>query len=90
MSPTEPLVVEALRGGQVESLHAVDAMVASADGSIAAVYGDGERGVFPRSAIKALQVSARSGEGMGGWIAWIEAARAMALAGHPLSANAAE
>ncbi|MCG6858563.1 MAG: hydrogenase nickel incorporation protein HypB [Salaquimonas sp.] len=40
-------------------------------------------------AIKALKVSARSGEGMGGWIAWIEAARMMALAGHPLSDQAA-
>jgi len=40
-------------------------------------------------AIKALQVSARTGEGMAGWIAWIEAARAMALAGHPLSDQAA-
>ncbi len=36
--------------------------------------------------IKVLKVSARSGEGLGAWIAWIEAARAMALAGHPLSA----
>ena len=41
-------------------------------------------------AIKALKVSARTGEGMAGWLAWIEAARAMALAGHELSANAAE
>ncbi len=41
-------------------------------------------------AIKALQVSARTGEGMSAWIAWIEAARMMALAGHPLSAPAAE
>lgn len=51
----QPLIVEALRGGRVESLHAVDAVIASADGSIAAVHGDGDRGVFPRSAIKALQ-----------------------------------
>lgn len=40
--------------------------------------------------IKALKVSARTGEGMAGWIAWIEAARAMALAGRELPANAAE
>jgi hydrogenase nickel incorporation protein HypB len=39
-------------------------------------------------AIKVLKVSARTGEGMGGWLAWIEAARAMVLAGHPLSAAA--
>ncbi|MEJ2117287.1 MAG: hydrogenase nickel incorporation protein HypB [Alphaproteobacteria bacterium] len=35
-------------------------------------------------AVKILQLSARSGEGMEGWLAWIEAAQAMALAGHPL------
>ncbi len=40
-------------------------------------------------AIKVLKVSARSGEGMENWIAWIEAARAMELAGHALG-NAAE
>jgi hydrogenase nickel incorporation protein HypB len=39
-------------------------------------------------AIKVLKVSARTGESMGGWLAWIEAARAMVLAGHPLSAAA--
>lgn len=39
-------------------------------------------------AIKVLQVSARTGEGMAGWCAWIEAARAMQLAGHPAGAAA--
>ncbi|MEP3436313.1 MAG: hydrogenase nickel incorporation protein HypB [Hoeflea sp.] len=39
-------------------------------------------------AIKILQVSARSGEGMEAWIAWLAAARAMALAGHRLGAAA--
>ncbi len=41
-------------------------------------------------AIRTLSVSARTGEGMASWIAWIEAARGMALAGHPLAATAAE
>ncbi|MBZ0164129.1 MAG: hydrogenase nickel incorporation protein HypB [Notoacmeibacter sp.] len=40
--------------------------------------------------IRALKVSARTGEGMAAWLSWIEAARSMALAGHPLSATAAE
>lgn len=35
-------------------------------------------------AIKVLKVSARTGEGLEAWLAWIEAARAMGLAGHPL------
>lgn len=39
-------------------------------------------------AIKILQVSARSGEGMEAWIAWLSAARAMVLAGHRLGAAA--
>ncbi|GAB4356362.1 MAG: hydrogenase nickel incorporation protein HypB [Oricola sp.] len=39
-------------------------------------------------AIKVLKVSARTGEGMESWTAWIMAARAMALAGHPLGTAA--
>ena len=38
--------------------------------------------------IKVLQVSARTGEGMEAWVAWLTAARAMALAGHPLGTAA--
>ncbi|BCM17536.1 hydrogenase nickel incorporation protein HypB [Mesorhizobium sp. J8] len=37
--------------------------------------------------IKVLQLSARTGEGMTDWTGWIFAARAMALAGHPLEAE---
>ncbi|MCI4663039.1 MAG: hydrogenase nickel incorporation protein HypB [Neomegalonema sp.] len=33
--------------------------------------------------VKILQVSARTGEGMAAWLAWIEAARAMQVAGNP-------
>ncbi len=43
------------------------------------------RKVNPR--IKVLRVSARTGEGMSDWTAWIGAARAMALTGHPLAAE---
>jgi hydrogenase nickel incorporation protein HypB len=39
-------------------------------------------------AIKVLKVSARTGEGMDAWIAWIMAARGMALVGHPLGTAA--
>lgn len=45
------------------------------------------RKINPR--IKVLMVSAKTGEGLDGWIGWIEAARAMQLAGHP-ALNAAE
>ena len=33
--------------------------------------------------IKALKLSAKSGEGMDAWIAWIKATRSLALTGHP-------
>ena len=38
--------------------------------------------------IKVLPVSARSGEGLDNWIAWLIGARTMALAGHPLGTAA--
>ncbi|MDE2161474.1 MAG: hydrogenase nickel incorporation protein HypB [Burkholderiales bacterium] len=38
--------------------------------------------------IKVLPVSARSGEGLDTWIAWLMGARAMTLAGHPLGVAA--
>ena len=37
--------------------------------------------------IKVLKVSARTGGGMADWTAWVEAARRMALAGHPAAAE---
>ena len=43
-----------------------------------------------RPGIKVLPVSARSGEGLDNWIAWLMGARAMVLAGHPLGTAAAE
>ncbi len=38
--------------------------------------------------IKVLPVSARTGDGLDGWIAWLMGARAMVLAGHPLGVAA--
>lgn len=49
------LVVEVLRGGEVESFHQVSAVVTGTDGQVVETFGDGEQKVFPRSAIKALQ-----------------------------------
>src|SRR6476469_8851815 len=50
-----PVLVEVLRGGLVESRHAGSVAVVDADGAIALALGDIERPVFPRSAVKALQ-----------------------------------
>jgi len=50
-----PAVVEATRGKQVESSHRGAGCVVDADGRVVMVFGDAERAVYPRSAIKALQ-----------------------------------
>jgi L-asparaginase II len=50
-----PVVVEVMRGGRIESAHRGAGAVVDADGHVAMVFGDAERAVYPRSAIKALQ-----------------------------------
>jgi L-asparaginase II len=63
MADNRPLTIEVTRGRgegatsrQIhESRHEIDIIVADADGAIVKTRGDADRGVFPRSAIKALQ-----------------------------------
>ena len=50
-----PVLVEAWRGGAVESFHRGAVAVVDADGAVVAALGDIDRPVFPRSAIKLLQ-----------------------------------
>ncbi len=50
-----PVLVEAFRGGIVESRHCGAAAVVDADGGLMFARGDIEAPVFPRSAIKAMQ-----------------------------------
>ena len=50
-----PILVEAWRGGIVESMHRGAVAVVDADGAVHTALGDIERPVFPRSAIKLLQ-----------------------------------
>ena len=52
---TAPLLVEATRGDQVESRHEVDAVVATADGTMLESWGDPDRLGLPRSAVKPVQ-----------------------------------
>jgi L-asparaginase II len=52
---TNPVVVEATRGDLVESSHRGAGAVVDADGGVVMVFGDAERAVYPRSAVKALQ-----------------------------------
>ncbi|MBA4178179.1 MAG: asparaginase [Leptothrix sp. (in: Bacteria)] len=50
-----PILVEALRGGIVESLHRGAVAVVDADGGVHTALGDIDRPIFPRSASKVLQ-----------------------------------
>jgi L-asparaginase II len=50
-----PVLVNALRGGIVESMHRGAIAIVDADGSLHTATGDIERPVFPRSAVKVLQ-----------------------------------
>ena len=50
-----PLAVEVMRGAVVESRHRASCAVADAEGRLVHGWGDVERAVYPRSAIKAIQ-----------------------------------
>jgi L-asparaginase II len=50
-----PLLVEVMRGGVLESSHCGALAVLDADGAVVAQLGDIERPIFPRSAVKVLQ-----------------------------------
>lgn len=53
--PSNPVLVQAWRGGIVESAHRGAFAVVDADGRLHSSLGDIERPVFPRSAVKVLQ-----------------------------------
>jgi L-asparaginase II len=50
-----PVVVEATRGGRIESAHRGAGAVVDPDGGVVMTFGDAEQAVYPRSAVKALQ-----------------------------------
>jgi L-asparaginase II len=52
---SNPVLVEMIRGGWVETRHRAAVAVADADGATVLALGDVARPVFPRSAVKALQ-----------------------------------
>lgn len=52
---TDPVLVEVMRGGRVESLHRGVVAVCDADGKFVFELGDIDRPVFPRSAVKSIQ-----------------------------------
>jgi L-asparaginase II len=51
----DPILVELTRGDLVESVHRAAVAICDADGRIVAEWGDTERVVFPRSAVKMIQ-----------------------------------
>jgi L-asparaginase II len=51
----DPVVVEATRGALVESVHRGAGAVVDADGKTVIAFGDVDRPIYPRSAVKALQ-----------------------------------
>jgi len=53
--PSNPVLVEAMRGGMRESSHRGAIVVVDSDGRRVVAIGDVERPVFPRSAVKLLQ-----------------------------------
>jgi len=52
----DPLVIECSRGPAIESAHLVDVAIVDASGKLVEAWGDVERFVFPRSAVKSIQV----------------------------------
>jgi L-asparaginase II len=50
-----PVVVETIRGDRIESAHRGAGAVVDADGRVVMAFGDTDRPVYPRSAVKALQ-----------------------------------
>ncbi|MFO1329499.1 MAG: asparaginase [Rubrivivax sp.] len=55
MSTPHPVLVQAWRGGAVESAHRGSIAVVDADGRVHTAIGDIDRPIFPRSAVKVLQ-----------------------------------
>ncbi len=77
-----PVVVEVLRGERVESAHRGSGAVVDADGRLVFAFGDLDRPVFPRSAVKALQALPLVESGAADTFALAEAEIALACGSH--------
>ncbi|PWR21936.1 asparaginase [Zavarzinia compransoris] len=82
MSAANPVLVEVLRGGIVESRHRGAYAVVDGDGRLAAAAGDIERPVFPRSSMKILQAVPLVESGAADRFACTAAELALACASH--------
>jgi len=77
-----PILVDVLRGGHVESQHCGAVAVLDVDGGVLAAIGDIERVVFPRSAIKVLQALPLVASGAADRLQLDEAELALTCASH--------
>lgn len=77
-----PVLVEAWRGGVVESAHRGAVAIVDADGAVRVAFGDVERPVFPRSAVKVLQALPLVASGAADRLGLEEAELALACASH--------
>ena len=82
MASKNPLTVEVTRGGMVESRHRGAAVVMDAKGNAVHAWGEIERIVYPRSAIKPLQALAVVETGAADAFAVTDAELALASASH--------
>jgi L-asparaginase II len=77
-----PILVEVLRGTELESAHSGAVAVVDADGHLVASLGDVERLVFPRSAVKVLQALPLITSGAAERLGLSDAELALACASH--------
>ena len=77
-----PILVDVVRGGHVESRHAGAVAVLDADGAALAAIGDIDRAVFPRSAVKVLQALPLVASGAADRLQLGDAELALACASH--------
>ena len=77
-----PVLVEVVRGGAVESRHRGAAAVVDASGRLAAAWGDVERPIYARSAVKPLQALPLLETGAAERYALSDAEIALACASH--------
>jgi len=78
----DPVAVEVSRGGRIESRHRGAGAVVDADGSLVLAFGDVDRPIFPRSAVKAFQALPLIESGAADRLGLDAAAIALACASH--------
>jgi L-asparaginase II len=78
----DPVLVEVLRGGLVESRHRGAAAVSDPDGRLVLALGDVAAPVFPRSAVKAIQALPLVESGIADGLGLSDAELALACASH--------